>query len=210
MIRVLLFEDNTDLVESIRELFAATDDIRLVAHHGNAEKAAHQVRYHRPDVVLMDIDMPVHNGLEGLRDIRASGNTTTVLMLTVMDDNDHVFQAICEGASGYLLKQASPAKILDAVREASTGGAPMSPSIATKVLGLFSQQFKRTEETEPLTEREKDVLARLVDGHSYKTAAAELGMGIETLRYHIKNIYSKLHVNSKSEAVLKATRNRMI
>ena len=148
--------------------------------------------------------------IQSLRDIRASGNTTTVLMLTVMDDNDHVFQAICEGASGYLLKQASPAKILDAVREASTGGAPMSPSIATKVLGLFSQQFKRTEETEPLTEREKDVLARLVDGHSYKTAAAELGMGIETLRYHIKNIYSKLHVNSKSEAVLKATRNRMI
>lgn len=210
MIRVVLFEDNTDLVESIRELFAATDDIRLVAHYPNAEKAAHHVRYHRPEVVLMDVDMPAHDGLEGLREIRASGSPVIVLMLTVMDDNEHVFQAICEGASGYLLKQATPARILDAVREASTGGAPMSPSIATKVLGLFSQQFRKTDQTEPLTEREKDVLARLVDGHSYKTAAAELGMGIETLRYHIKNIYSKLHVNSKSEAVLKATRNRMI
>ncbi|MFT3884398.1 MAG: response regulator transcription factor [Flavobacteriales bacterium] len=210
MIRVLLFEDNTDLVESLRELINSSDDIRLVAHYGNAQKADQHVRYHRPDVVLMDIDMPVCNGLAGLRAIRAAGSEVMVLMLTVFDDNEHVFQAICQGASGYLLKQAAPEKILDAIREATTGGAPMTPSIARKVITLFAQPFKKTAELQALTAREHDVLALLVRGHSYKMAAAELAIGVETLRFHIKNIYAKLHVNSKSEAVIKALQDRML
>ena len=210
MIRVLLFEDNPDLVESIRELIGDTDDIRVVADFRNAQKAEQHVRHHQPDVVLMDIDMPVANGLEGLRAIRASGSEVLVLMFTVMDDNENVFQAICQGASGYLLKQTAPEKILAAIRDALTGGAPMSPSIAKKVITLFAQPFKRTEELQMLTSREHDVLSLLVRGHSYKMAAADLSIGVETLRFHIKNIYAKLHVNSKSEAVIKALQNRIV
>ena len=210
MTRVLLFEDNPDLVESIRELIGDTDDIRVVADFRNAQKAEQHVRHHLPDVVLMDIDMPVANGLEGLRAIRASGSEVLVLMFTVMDDNENVFQAICQGASGYLLKQAAPERILDAIRDATTGGAPMSPSIAKKVLTLFAQPFKKSEELQSLTAREHDVLSLLVRGHSYKMAAVQLEIGVETLRFHIKNIYAKLHVNSKSEAVIKALQNRVV
>ncbi len=210
MIRVLLFEDNTDLAESLGELMRDTDDIRLVAHFGNAQKAEKHVNYHHPDVVLMDIDMPVENGLQGLRAIRAAGSGVIVLMFTVHDDNENVFQAICHGASGYLLKQMAPERILDSIREAVTGGAPMSPSIAKKVLALFAQPFKRSEDLQALTAREHDVLSLLVRGHSYKMAAAQLEIGVETLRFHIKNIYAKLHVNSKSEAVVKALQNRIV
>ena len=210
MIRVLLFEDNSDLAESLTDLIRSTDDIGLVAHYGNAQKADQHVRYHQPDVVLMDIDMPVANGLQGLRAIRAAGSSVLVLMFTVMEDNDNVFQAICHGASGYLLKQTPPEKILEAIRDAMTGGAPMSPSIARKVLALFAQPFKKSEDLQSLTAREHDVLSLLVRGHSYKMAAAQLGIGVETLRFHIKNIYVKLHVNSKSEAVIKALQNRIV
>ncbi len=209
MIRVLLFEDNTDLAESLGELMRDTDDIRLVAHFGNAQRAEKHVSYHHPDVVLMDIDMPVENGLQGLRAIRAAGSGVMVLMFTVHDDNENVFQAICHGASGYLLKQMAPEKILDSIREAITGGAPMSPSIAKKVLALFAQPFKRSQDLQSLTAREHDVLSLLVRGHSYKMAAAQLEIGVETLRFHVKNIYAKLHVNSKSEAVVKALQNRI-
>ena len=166
--------------------------------------------YHKPDVVLMDIDMPIENGLQGLRNIRNSGNDVTVIMLTVFDDNERVFQAVCSGASGYILKRTSPEKIIEAIREAQSGGAPMTPSVAKQVLKLFSKPFQKSDELLLLTTREHDVLSLLVRGYSYKLAASELTIGIETLRYHIKNIYTKLHVNSKSEAVLKAIQNKII
>lgn len=210
MIRVLLFEDNTDLAESLAELMKDTEDIRLVAHYANAQKAERHVLYHQPDVVLMDIDMPVENGLQGLRAIRAAGNGVMVVMFTVMEDNENVFQAVCHGASGYLLKQTAPDKILEGIREAMAGGAPMTPTIARKVLSLFAQPFKHSDDLQKLTAREHDVLSLLVRGHSYKMAAAQLDIGVETLRFHIKNIYGKLHVNSKSEAVAKALQNRMV
>lgn len=210
MIQVLLFEDNRDLAESLDELMQATDDIRLVAHYPNAQKAERHVLYHRPDVVLMDIDMPAENGLQGLRAIRAAGSTVMVVMFTVLEDNENVFQAICHGAGGYLLKQTTPDKILEGIREANTGGAPMTPSVAKKVLALFAQPFKNSDDLQKLTAREHDVLSLLVRGYSYKMAAAELHIGVETLRFHIKNIYGKLHVNSKSEAVAKALQNRIV
>lgn len=210
MLRVLLFEDNADLVESVHELLSGTDDVRLVAAFRNAEKAEQHVRHHRPDVVLMDIDMPGVGGLQGLHAIRAVNEDIPILMLTVLDDNEHVFQAICRGASGYILKRSAPERILDAIREAMTGGAPLSPSIARKVLTLFAQPFRKSEGLRTLTAREHDVLALLVRGHSYKMAAAELAIGVETLRFHIKNIYAKLHVNSKSEAVVKALQDRIV
>lgn len=209
MIKVLLFEDNLDFVDSMNDLINSTEDMQLVAVYHQCKNAAKNVEYHKPDVVLMDIDMPVENGLQGLRAIRNAGNEVTIIMLTVFDDNDRVFQAICNGASGYILKRTPPEKIVNAIREAQDGGAPMTPSVAKQVLKLFSTPFQKSAELQTLTAREHDVLSLLVRGYSYKMAAAEMTIGIETLRYHIKHIYTKLHVNSKSEAVAKAIQNKI-
>lgn len=210
MIRVLIFEDNRDFIESLSDLIATSEVIELAGSYNNCKNVLKNLDYHKPDVVLMDIDMPIENGLQGLRNIRNSGNDVTVIMLTVFDDNERVFQAVCSGASGYILKRTSPEKIIEAIREAQSGGAPMTPSVAKQVLKLFSKPFQKSDELLLLTTREHDVLSLLVRGYSYKLAASELTIGIETLRYHIKNIYTKLHVNSKSEAVLKAIQNKII
>jgi DNA-binding NarL/FixJ family response regulator len=209
MIRILVFEDNNDFSDSLSALIGNADGMELTAIYPNCKNAARNVAFHRPDVVLMDIDMPVANGLQGLRNIRAAGHEVYILMLTVFDDNERVFQAVCDGASGYLLKRTPPEKIIEAIREAHTGGAPMTPSVAKQVLKLFSQPFQKSADLQKLTAREHDVLALLVRGYSYKMASGELGVSIETLRYHIKNIYAKLHVNSKSEAVAKAIQNNI-
>ena len=184
--------------------------MELAGVYNNCKNVIKNVEHHQPDVVLMDIDMPVENGLQGLRNLRAAGNEVSVLMLTVFDDNERVFQAICNGASGYILKRTPPEKIIEAIREAHTGGAPMTPSVAKQVLKLFSQPFQKSADLQSLTPREHDVLSLLVRGYSYKMAAGEMSVSIETLRYHIKNIYTKLHVNSKSEAVAKAIQNKMV
>lgn len=210
MIRILVFEDNNDFIDSLTELIANADRMELAAVYNNCKNVVKNTAHHQPDIVLMDIDMPVENGLQGLRSLRAASNGVTVLMLTVFDDNDRVFQAICFGADGYILKRTAPEKIIDAIREAHEGGAPMTPSVAKQVLKLFSQPFQRSADLQALTAREHDVLSLLVRGYSYKMAAGELHVSIETLRYHIKNIYAKLHVNSKSEAVAKAIQNRMV
>lgn len=209
MIRIVIFEDNNDFIDSLTELIANADGMELVGVYHNCKNAVKNVAHLNPDIILMDIDMPVENGLQGLRSLRAADNEVSILMLTVFDDNDRVFQAICFGASGYILKRTAPEKIIEAIREAHTGGAPMTPSVAKQVLKLFSQPFQRSAELQALTPREHDVLSLLVRGYSYKMAAGELKVGIETLRYHIKNIYAKLHVNSKSEAVAKAIQHKL-
>jgi len=209
MIRILLFEDNIDFTDSFSDLIKETPDMELCAQYSNCRDAVRHTQFYKPDIIIMDIDMPVQNGLEGLRNIRTAGLDVLVIMLTVFDDNERVFQAICGGASGYLLKTTAPDKIVESIREARAGGAPMTPSVAKQVLKLFSLPFQRSEDLQKLTPREHDVLSLLVRGFSYKMAAGEMSISIETLRYHIKNIYSKLHVNSKSEAVAKAIHNRM-
>ena len=210
MIRILIFEDNIDFIDSISELISNTSGLELTGIYNNCKNVVKNIENHQPDVVLMDIDMPVENGLQGLRSLRAAGNEVCVLMLTVFDDNDRVFQAICNGASGYILKRTPPNKIIEAIQEAHTGGAPMTPSVAKQVLKLFSKPFQKSAELQTLTPREHDVISFLVRGYSYKMAAGEMKVSIETLRYHIKNIYSKLHVNSKSEAVAKAIQNKLV
>lgn len=210
LIRVILFDDNLDFIDSMTELIQDADGIELVGVFKNCKNAVKNIQHLRPDVVLMDIDMPVENGLQGLRNIRASGNDEIIIMLTVFDDNERVFQAISQGASGYLLKSTSPEKIIAAIHEAHSGGAPMTPSVAKQVLKLFTQPFHKSDEFQTLTAREHDVLSCLVRGYSYKMAAAELEISLETLRFHIKNIYTKLHVNSKSEAVAKALQNKIV
>ncbi|HRU60229.1 MAG TPA: response regulator transcription factor [Bacteroidia bacterium] len=209
MIRILIFDDNPDFVDGISGLVAEAEGMELVGAYKNCKNVVRNVQHHQPDVVLVDIDMPVENGLQGLRTLRDAGLEVLVLMLTVFDDNERVFQSICFGANGYLLKHTPPEQIMHAIREAHTGGAPMTPSVARQVLKLFSQPFRHAKELQTLTPREHDVLSCLVRGYSYKMAAAELDVSIETLRFHIKNIYVKLHVNSKSEAVAKAIQNKL-
>jgi DNA-binding NarL/FixJ family response regulator len=209
LIRIILFEDNEDFIDSLTELIKGNDNMELCAAYRNSKDVVRHIQYYKPDIVIMDIDMPVQNGLEGLRSIRAAELDVIVLMLTVFDDNDRVFQSVCNGASGYLLKTTSPERIVECIREAYHGGAPMTPSVAKQVLKLFSMPFQKSEDLQKLTPREHDVLSLLVRGFSYKMAASEMEISIETLRYHVKNIYAKLHVNSKSEAVAKAIHNRI-
>jgi len=210
MIRVLIFEDNPDFTEGLVDVIGDAPDMTIVGTFPNASSATHAVKHLRPDVVLSDIDMPVVNGLQGLRAIREQNVEVCILMLTVFDDNENVFQSICDGANGYLLKSTPPQKLLDAIREAHTGGAPMTPSIARQVLKLFSEPYKQKRSMGQLTAREHDVLTLLVRGFSYKMIAAELKLSVETVHTHIKSIYAKLHVNSKSEAVAKALHTKIV
>ena len=210
MIRILIVEDNSDYRQSLSDLIHSEPGLEVVGSSPNGKNIVRNIEYHQPDVVLMDIDMPVVDGLESLRLIQRSGKDVISIVLTVFDDNERVFQAVCHGASGYLLKHTSNERIIESIREAKNGGAPMTPSVAKQVLQLFSKPFKQSADFELITSREQDVLSLLVRGFSYKMAAAELKIGIETLRSHIKNIYTKLHVNSNVEAVAKAIQNKLV
>jgi DNA-binding NarL/FixJ family response regulator len=213
MIKVLLYEDNPQLREGLTMLINGSDGFEVAAAYKNCDEVEAQVEAWNPDVILMDIDMPGTNGIEGLKRLRAANQTAKVLMLTVFDDNNNVFEAIKNGANGYLLKKTPPAKLLDYIQEANLGGAPMTASIATQVLNMFALMNRNGEtkgEEYDLSEREKQVLQLLVNGYSYKMIAAEMFIAIDTVRSHIKKIYEKLHVNSKSEAVAMAFKNKIV
>ena len=150
------------------------------------------------------------SGIEGVRRLKASHPATHILMLTVHDDDHHIFEAICAGASGYLLKDTPPVRLVEAIREVHAGGAPMSPNIARRVVTMFQRIAPPRDSPADLTRRELEVLRLLADGHSYKTAADALSVSLDTLRSHIRNIYDKLHVHSKSEAVLKAFKTGLL
>ena len=163
-----------------------------------------------PDVVLADIGLPGMNGIDGVRVIKERHPSLTVLMLTVYEDDERIFDALCAGASGYLVKKTPPARLLEGIREAADGGSPMSPDIARRVVDLFRKIRPREQSDYLLTPHELRLLKLLVEGHNYKTAATELGVTLNTVCFHIKNIYEKMQVHSKSEAVAKALRNRII
>ena len=209
MTKVLIYEDNPQLREGLSLLINGSPGFEVVSAFKNCNNAVDEVAAFRPDVVLMDIDMPGTNGIEGLKKIRETNTDVKVLMLTVFDDNKNVFEAIKNGANGYVLKKTPPAKLLEYIEEAHSGGAPMTSSIATQVLKMFSQIKHPATEDYNLSDREKKVLELLVNGYSYKMIAAELFIAIDTVRSHIKKIYEKLHVNSKSEAVAKAFKNNL-
>ena len=211
MIKIILYEDNPQLRESLFLLLNGSDGFIVVGAFVNPGNIVEQCASLNPDIILMDIDMPETTGLEGLKLIREVNLSIKVLMLTVFDDNHNIFQAIKSGANGYILKKTPPAKLLEYIQEANTGGAPMSSSIASQVLKMFSEihNFGRKQENYNLSDRENQVLQHLVNGHSYKMIASEMYISIDTVRSHIKKIYEKLHVNSKSEAVAKAFKGRL-
>jgi len=206
-IRIVLYEDNAALRDSLRILLSGLDQFDLIGAFGDCMNIEDEVRRLEPDVILMDIDMPMRSGIEGAYLVKKTNPAVEVLMLTVFDDNDKVFQAVCAGASGYLLKKTPPVRILEAIEEIYNGGAPMTPSIARKVLELFPRQPAVNTELDKLTPREQGVLRSLAAGNSYKMVADELAISIETVRTHIKRIYEKLHVHSVAEAIAKAFLN---
>ena len=211
MIKLLIYEDNPQFREGLTMLINGTIGFEVLAAFKNCNHVVDEVEAFKPDVVLMDIDMPGTNGLQGLKLIREHNTDVKVLMLTVFDDNKNVFEALKAGANGYILKKTQPAKLLEYIQDAQTGGAPMTSSIATQVLKMFSEVHPKTPgENFDLSDREKEVLQLLVNGYSYKMIAAEMFISIDTVRSHIKKIYEKLQVNSKSEAVAKAFRNRIV
>ena len=210
MIKVLLYEDNAQLREGLTMLISGSDGFEVLASFKNCNNVVDEVEAYKPDVILMDIDMPGINGIEGLKRVREHNTQVKVLMLTVFDDNRNVFQAISNGANGYILKKTPPGKLLEYISEAQSGGAPMTASIATQVLKMFSSMNNEKGEDYNLSDREKQVLQLLVEGYSYKMIAGEMFISIDTVRSHIKKIYEKLHVNSKSEAVAKAFRDKLL
>ena len=210
MIKLMLYEDNPQLREGLTMLLNGSDGFEVVGAFKNCNNIEDEVQAFDPDVILMDIDMPGTNGIQGLKLLRKVNNKAKVLMLTVFDDNKNVFEAIRSGANGYLLKKTPPAKLIEYINEAHSGGAPMTSSIATQVLRMFTDQNAQQGEDYHLSEREKQVLQLLVNGYSYKMIASEMFISIDTVRSHIKKIYEKLHVNSKSEAVAKAFKDKIV
>jgi DNA-binding NarL/FixJ family response regulator len=174
------------------------------------EEAIGKIKYNLPDVVLSDIGLPGMDGIEGIKILKEQFPDLTILMLKVYDDNERIFDALCAGACGYLLKKTPPAKLIESLREAVGGGSPMSPEVARRVITLF-RNFRPPEKADyDLTPHEARLLKLLVEGHSYKSAALELKVSVNTIAFHLKNIYDKLQVHSKSEAVAKALQNRLI
>ncbi len=210
MTRILIYEDNAQLREGLTMLINGSEGFEVMAAYKNCNNVQEEVAAFQPDVVLMDIDMPGINGIEGLKKIREKNTDVKVLMLTVFDDNKNVFDAISNGANGYILKKTAPVKILEYLADAKTGGAPMTSSIASQVLKMFSGMHQVTGDDYRLSDREKQVLQLLVNGYSYKMIAGEIFISIDTVRSHIKKIYEKLQVNSKSEAVAKAFKDKIV
>jgi DNA-binding NarL/FixJ family response regulator len=214
MIKVVLYEDNNQLREGLTMLIQGSEGFNVVNAYRNCNHVEEDIRQDQPDIILMDIDMPGVGGIEGLKLIRKTNASCKVLMLTVFDDRQNIFEAIRAGADGYLLKKTAPAKLLEHLKDVYEGGSPMTASIARQVIEMFNQYHESGEnkkgEEYNLTPREKEVLQLMVKGYTYKMAASALYISVETIRSHIKNIYEKLHVNSKSEAVAKAFNDKLL
>jgi DNA-binding NarL/FixJ family response regulator len=205
--RIAVFEDNNSLRESLVYLLNNTDGYEVIGDYANCNEASTVARVYQPDVVLMDIDMPGKNGIDGVKAIKEARPKTAIIMYTVFEDDEKLFRCLCAGANGYLLKKTHPSKLFDAITEVLDGGAPLSPSIARKVLNSFQQGKTKRHE---LTPREIEVLQLLIKGYSTKMIAAELHVSFDTARFHLKNIYNKLHVNCGKEAIAKALSERIV
>ncbi|TAL47408.1 MAG: response regulator transcription factor [Chitinophagaceae bacterium] len=210
-IKVTIFEDNNSLRQSLFQLINGSDGFKCVGAFEDCLNLMKNIEDTKPDVVLMDIEMPGINGIEAVRILREKYPDLKILMQTIFEDNEKIFNSILAGASGYILKNTSPSRFLDFIKETYEGGAPMSPSVATKVLKIVTSQSPSANvNTFNLSDREKEILACLVKGMSYKLIADACFISIDTVRGHIRNIYEKLHVHSKGEAIATAIKDRLV
>ncbi len=208
IIRVALVEDDRQVREGLRLLIDTSKTCRCMAAFGSAEEALAGLPSLPTDVVLMDIDLPGLSGIECIRQLKERQSSLQFMMLTVFEDHDRIFQSLAAGASGYLLKQTPPDKLLEAITELHRGGAPMSMQIARHVVEVFQQSAPRRDAAAGLSPREKEIIVLLGKGFLYKEIASQLGISVETVRTHIHNTYQKLHVRTRTEAVMKIYGNR--
>jgi len=209
-VQILVYDDSDVIRESLRTLLFEEPGFEVIAMLANAETVETDISQLKPDVVLMDIDMPEVNGVEAVKRIRKLNPQLPIIMLTVFDDNENIFKAIYAGASGYILKRYVTVEIVAAIHNVLTGGAPMTGTVAKKVLQMLPVAISVEEENQVLTVKEKDILQLLVNGYSYKMIASEISISIDTVRFHIKKIYDKLHVHSSTGAVSKAIKEKLI
>lgn len=210
LIRVVVIEDLREVRDGLAMLINGTSGFECTGSFRTMEDALAGIDASRPDVILTDIGLPGMNGIEGTRILSARLPNVPILALSVYGDDENVFNAICAGASGYLLKNTTSERLLESLREVVGGGAPMSPEIARRVVTVF-REFRPPERAPYcLTPQESELLRLMVDGHHYKTAAHEMGISTNTVSFHLKHVYQKLQVHSKSEAVAKALRERLI
>ena len=210
ILKIAIIEDQAEIRAGLQMLVNGSPGFRCTGTFSSMEDALAKMPADAPHVALVDIGLPGMSGTQGIPLLRQKIPTVIALALTVYNDDDRIFDTLCAGASGYLLKKTPPAKLLESLKEAAEGGAPMSPEVAQRVVTLF-RSFRPPEKAEyDLTPHELRLLLLLVEGHNYKTAAAELGVTVNTISFHMKHVYDKLHVHSKSEAVAKALRNRIL
>jgi DNA-binding NarL/FixJ family response regulator len=210
MIRVAIIEDSFHIREGLRHLIDGSDGYQVTGGFRCMEEALPQVTCDLPDVVLVDIGLPGMSGIEGIRQLRHFHPQLHLLVLSVYGDDERIFDAICAGACGYLLKKTPPARLLESVAEVAAGGAPMSPEVARRVVALFRTIRAPERADYRLTPHEIKLLQLLVDGRNRKSAAVELGVSVHAISFHLRRIYEKLQVHSRSEAVAKALRDRLI
>ena len=207
---VAIIEDHREFRDYLTALISGTEGFHCTGSFRSVEEALPRIKAHVPDVILLDIGLPGMSGIEGIHLFRERYPEILLLTLTVHDDDERIFDALCAGASGYLLKKTQPAQLVESVKEAAQGGAPMSPEVARRVVRLFRKIRPPDRADYNLSPHEIRILKLLVEGHNYKTAAAKLGVAPTTINFHLQNIYQKLQVHSKTEAVAKALRNRLI
>ena len=211
MIKIAIFDDHKERRDALKLLISLRSSMECISDFENCTGLVANLRNDPPDVVLMDIHMPGTDGIEGVRLLQKHFPATYVIMQTVFDDDDKIFDCICAGAHGYILKKDSPEKLMEGITEVVNGGSPMTPSVARRVLQLFQKQSKKCDkESFDLSEREVEKLTCLVKGMSHKMIAAELYISIFTVNNHIKKIYQKLHVHSVSEAVVTAIQRNIV
>lgn len=210
MIRVSVYEDVSEIRELLVETIRGSQDLLFINAYPNAKEVLENVRKDKPNVVLMDIQMPGISGIEAVMLIKEKYPEVEICIQTVFEENEKIFAAICAGANGYILKASSPEKYVSAIIDTYQGGSPMSPGIARKVLNMFQSQHKGAKDFSELTASEKKVLDLLVKGLSYKLIAADLQVSFPTVNFHLKNIYKKLHVNSANEAIRMALVNGLV
>ncbi len=208
-VKLVIFEDNEKLRTLLTSLFQYNDDYEITGIYENVLEAKKMIARDRPNVVLLDIDMPGIDGISAIPVIKEVDPAISIIMYTQFEDDDKLFKSLCAGADGYILKSTSPMHLFDAIEEVSKGGVPLSPAIARKVLHFFKGDQEESKDKFGLTDREREVLKLLVKGYSIKMIAAELTIAYDTTRSHLRNIYNKLHVNCGKEAIAKILSGRI-